>query len=208
MSQEPTDNRLITSTAAAGQVCASEHLLAVAHQALAVICLDPSIREWLAGADPRALEQADTARVKLREALDHQAAQHDARDGLACGAEATVSDTVAASDTNKPEVETPMKKLTAAQRAAFAVLKTAGRPVRGGKRASQASPLPAVNARAADSLVRLGLANVSALPYASVFTSGYEYHLSAEGERLASAEAASPQPGRRRRHTSHRKRTS
>jgi hypothetical protein len=184
-------------------------LLAVAHQALAVICLDPSIREWLAGADPRALEQADTARVKLREALDRQAAHHDARDGLACGAEATVSDTVAASDTNKPEGDTPTEKLTAAQRATFAVLKTAGRPVRGGKRASKASPVPAVNARAADSLVRLGLAKVSALPYAGVFTSGYEYLLSAEGEHLASAEeAASPQPGRRRRHTSHRKRSS
>ena len=153
------------------------------------------------------LEQADTARVKLREALDRQAAQHDARDGLAGGAEAPMSDTVAASDTNKREGETATEKLTAAQRAAFAVLKTAGRPVRGGKRASKASPVPAVNARAADSLVRLGLANVSALPYAGVFTSGYEYRLSAEGEHLASAEeAASPQPGRRR-HTSHRTRT-
>lgn len=95
MSEEPTDNRIITPTAAnAGQVSAGEDSLAVAHQALAVICLDPSIRKWLAASDPKALEQADTARVKLRDALDRQAAQQDARDGLLAGAEPTVNDTV------------------------------------------------------------------------------------------------------------------
>lgn len=63
----------------------------LAHDALAVICLDPSIREWLAGSDPKALEQADAARLALREALYPQAAEQHALASMVAGGEETAS---------------------------------------------------------------------------------------------------------------------
>lgn len=87
-----------------------------------------------------------------------------------------------------------LNELTAAQRAAVLVLKQADKAVRGGNRASRMTPMPRVNTRAADSLVRFGYATASLLPNASDLTTGFEYRLSPAGEQLtANASDRSPQ---------------
>lgn len=73
-------------------------------------------------------------------------------------------------------------ELTRAQQDALNVLVTIyPRAARGGKRRSQRDPVAQVNTRAADSLVDLGLAHIRPLPWASVFTSGFEYTATQSG---------------------------
>lgn len=73
--------------------------------------------------------------------------------------------------------------LTIGQREALEVLRDVRvKAVRGGKKASGLSPVPHVNTRATESLVDKGLARRFIVPYASVFTSGYEYQITPNGE--------------------------
>lgn len=82
----------------------------------------------------------------------------------------------------------PSVCLTRAQRAALHVLAEQHPAyVRGGKRGSALTPVPAVNTRAADSLCQAGLAKLSIIPWASVFTSAYEYKATAAGLEVVAA---------------------
>lgn len=49
------------------------------------------------------------------------------------------------------------------------------------KQSSRDDPVPLVNATAVRRLVKLGLAKSALIPYASVFTSGFEYRITDEG---------------------------
>jgi hypothetical protein len=71
--------------------------------------------------------------------------------------------------------------VTAAQRDALAVLVQPGRRVRGGKRRSSMKPIPAVNTTAALRLVDDGYAKLHLYPYASLFSSGYEFTATDKG---------------------------
>ena len=84
-----------------------------------MICLDPSIREWLAGSDPKALEQADAARLALREALYPQAAEQHALASMVAGGEergrSTVSSEIERSQAKMARLAAEAEQLAAEQ---------------------------------------------------------------------------------------------